>query len=51
MFNKVMVLAKGGRVIFCDQPFSLKDFLYIHSIPCPAGHNPADFVAEIASGD
>jgi len=48
-FHCIYVLAKGARVLYCDSPSNLHDFLKRQSYPCPEGHNPADFVAEVAS--
>ncbi len=48
MFDKMMVLAKGGRFIFSDHPSKMIGFFKKFGYPCPSGHNPADFIAELA---
>jgi ABC-type multidrug transport system ATPase subunit len=48
-FHNIYVLAKGGRILYCDTPTNLVPFLSKLNYPCPSGHNPADFVAELAS--
>lgn len=48
MFDKIMVLAKGGRFIFSDNPTKMVVFFRKYGYPCPTGHNPADFAAELA---
>lgn len=50
MFNHVYVLSKSGQCIYQGSSTGLLNTLSRVGLECPAFHNPADFIAEIASG-
>ncbi|XP_014665205.1 PREDICTED: ATP-binding cassette sub-family G member 4-like [Priapulus caudatus] len=50
MFNKLYILA-DGQCIYKGKTKGLIPFLKSESLECPAYHNPADFVIEVACGE
>ena len=49
LFDQLYILSRRGRAIYIGKPNLLRDHLLRYSLACPAGHNPADVVIELAS--
>ncbi len=50
LFDKVMLLAKGGKIVYFDRPDGMLSFFSRFGLTCPRGHNPADYAVELAGG-
>lgn len=52
LFDKVLILAKGGRMVYFGEVEKVKDYFFtsIYRFPYEEGRNVADYMLDIASG-
>ncbi|RWS14038.1 ABC transporter sub-family G-like protein 1, partial [Dinothrombium tinctorium] len=50
-FHRLYVLSRNGKCIYEGNPVVMADYLNQFDLECPQYYNPADFVAEVATGD
>lgn len=51
LFDHVYVISYDGQCIFQGSPANMLQHLANANLNCPQFHNPADFIAEVASGE
>ncbi|KAL9643147.1 hypothetical protein ABK040_001636 [Willaertia magna] len=51
MFHKVLLLGKGGRVVYLGQAKKAVDYFEMIGFKCPQHVNPADFIMDCIAGD
>jgi hypothetical protein len=51
MFDSLLLLGKGGHVVYCGATASLNSYFEALQLACPVNSNPADYYMDISSVD